>query len=109
VIKPGRRPSESYIPVPATRKGKVQEELDFETTQERIEKNSLINDLRREMERWRRTNYDGVTPTSRKLLLYWSASPRHDTHASNTVEPKHRTHHDRAPIPAGYFVDRTPD
>jgi hypothetical protein len=38
-----------------------------------------------------------------------TASPRHDTHASNTVEPKHGTHHDRAPIPAGYFLDRTPD
>ena len=35
VIKPGRRPSESYIPTPATRKGEVQEELDFETTHER--------------------------------------------------------------------------
>jgi hypothetical protein len=38
-----------------------------------------------------------------------TASPRHDTHASNAVEPKHGTHHDRALILAGYFVDRTPD
>lgn len=72
----GRRPSESYIPVPASRKkGRgLQEEIDFDVTGERREVNSLINDVRREVERWRANNWNGVTPYTRKLLLHWSAA-----------------------------------
>ncbi|MCA2245923.1 DEAD/DEAH box helicase family protein, partial [Mycobacterium sp. WUMAC-067] len=74
-IRDGRRPSESFIPVAAIKKkGKgVQQEIDFDLTGERREKNSLINDLRREVEKWRRDGqYIGVTPISRKLLQHWS-------------------------------------
>jgi type III restriction enzyme len=74
----GRRPSESFIPVPVSRKGRrafVQEALDFDLTGERREANSLINDIRREVERWRANNWNGVTPYSRKLLAHWSAGP----------------------------------
>ena len=55
-IVEGRRPSESFIPIPQTRKGRgqaVQEELDFDLTGERREVNTLINDIRREVELWR--------------------------------------------------------
>src|SRR4051812_39561274 len=76
-IKPGRRPSESFIPIPVSRKGRglqphVQEALDFDITGERREQNTLINDIRREVERWRASNWNGVTPYTRKLLAYWS-------------------------------------
>ena len=77
-ILEGRRPSESFIPVPAPkkrRKGGEQIEFDFDTTGERIEKNDLINQIRREIELWRARNYPGVTPYTRKLLLHWSAGP----------------------------------
>jgi type III restriction enzyme len=72
-IRSGRRPSESFIPVPPSKKGKQQQALDFDATGERRELNSLINDIRFEVERWRARNYPGVTPISRKLLQHWAA------------------------------------
>jgi type III restriction enzyme len=76
-LLPGRRPSESFIPVPVSKKGSrvVQETLDFDITGERREQNTLINDIRREVERWRASNWNGVTPYTRKLLLHWAAEP----------------------------------
>ena len=74
-IKTGRRPSESFIPVPATRKGKKAGEqvaLDFDVTGERLERNQLINSIRGEVELWRARKYPGVTPITRKLLLHWA-------------------------------------
>src|SRR6188768_1387761 len=68
-ILDGRRPSESFIPIAVSRKGKKggdgseQEGFDFDTTHERREKNSLINDICRDVDRWRRDGqYVGVTP-----------------------------------------------
>ncbi len=50
----GRRPSESFIPVPAPRKGKnkSQQTLDFDITGERREVNQLVNDIRYEVNLW---------------------------------------------------------
>ena len=77
----GRRPSESWIPIPAARKGRTkgaeQVSLDFDVTGERREPNTLINDIRREVERWRLT-YNGVTPITRKLLEHWADESRGD-------------------------------
>lgn len=78
-VKEGRRPSESFIPLAATKKGKSaqQEAFDFDATKERREKNTLINDVRREVERWRRDGqYAGATPISRKLLQHWADPSR---------------------------------
>ncbi|MDQ3485711.1 MAG: DEAD/DEAH box helicase family protein [Actinomycetota bacterium] len=77
VVLPGRRPSESFIPVPASRKGKIsdQEAFDFDLTGERREQNTLINDIRREVELWRANNWNGVTGYTRKLLMHWAATP----------------------------------
>lgn len=82
-IRDGRRPSESFIPIAVSTKGKKggdgseQEGFDFDATGERREKNSLINDLRRDVERWRRDGqYAGVTPISRKLLQHWADPTR---------------------------------
>src|SRR5918992_1154480 len=73
----GRRPSESFIPVPQSRKGKAgdQQALDFDVTGERREENTLINDIRREVELWRANNWNGVTPYTRKLLMHWAGGP----------------------------------
>jgi type III restriction enzyme len=78
VVLDGRRPSESYIPVPAPRKGKnkAQQALDLDVTGERREKNELINDIRREVNVWRQRGYPGVTPMSRKLLQHWADPTR---------------------------------
>ncbi len=83
-VKAGRRPSESFIPIAASRKGKVtadgaiQTALDFDATGERRERNTFVNDLRKEVERWRERDYERVTPTSRKLLQYWADEQRGD-------------------------------
>lgn len=81
--KPGRRPSESFIPIPQQRKGRgkasapeQQLEIDFDLTGERREANDTINGLRRDVELWRTRGYDGVTPISRKLLLHWADTDR---------------------------------
>jgi type III restriction enzyme len=81
VVLPGRRQSESFIPVPAPRKGKRdgdQIALDFDATGERREANSLINGIRREVEKWRANNWNGVTPYTRKLLAHWAPGPHRD-------------------------------
>jgi type III restriction enzyme len=80
-IREGRRPSESFIPIAVAKKGTEQGELDFDATGERRERNTLINDLRRDIATWRRGGeYPGVTPISRKLLQYWA-----DPHRENRV------------------------
>lgn len=79
-IRDGRRPSESFIPIAVSKKGtdsSEQQGFDFDVTGERREKNSLINDLRRDVGRWRCDGqYAGVTPISRKLLQHWADSAR---------------------------------
>lgn len=81
-ILEGRRPSESFIPIPAARKGKrgddgsTQQTIDFDLTHERRERNEFVNNLRREVERWRARDYERVTPTSRKLLQWWADPER---------------------------------
>src|ERR1700694_4786520 len=78
-IKRGRRQSESFIPVPVSRKRNFAEQatLDFDVTGERRERNELINDIRRRVDLWRARNYPAVTAISRKLMLYW-ADPSRD-------------------------------
>ena len=78
-IKDGRRSSESFIPIAISRKGRggkdhsEQESFDFDPTGERREKNSLINDIRRDVAKWRRgAQYSGVTPITRNLLQHWA-------------------------------------
>jgi type III restriction enzyme len=76
-LLPGRRPSESYIPIPVSRKARHadQQAFDFDVTGERREQNTLINDIRREVERWRANNWNGAAPYTRKLLAHWAAGP----------------------------------
>lgn len=71
----GRRPSESFIPIPVSQKGKrakAQAVFDFDATGERRELNSLINDVRTEVGLWRARNYPGATAISRKLMTHWA-------------------------------------
>jgi type III restriction enzyme len=81
-MKIGRRPSESFVPIPGTRKGggrdHLQQALEFEDTAERRERNKLINNLRRDVASWRQTGYQRVTPTTRNLLLHWADDTREE-------------------------------
>lgn len=80
----GRRPSDSFVPIPVGRRSRSgrsepiaeQTSLDLATGQRR-EANSLINDIRSRVDRWRAYGYPGVTPVSRKLLEHW-ADPKRD-------------------------------
>jgi len=74
-ILDGRRLSESFIPIPLSKKKVEQQALDFDATGERRELNSLINDVRHAVDLWRARNYNGVTPITRKLLQHWAALP----------------------------------
>lgn len=75
-VRDGRRPSESFIPVPAPRKGKgkaaEQQALDLDVSGERRQENDLINEIRYQVGLWRQRGYPGVTPITRKLLQHWS-------------------------------------
>ena len=89
-IKLGRRPSESFIPVPVGRRRRgggakpepppTQHALDFDVTGERREVNSLINDIRTRVDRWRQFGYPGVTPVTRKLLQHWAVQSAESGH-----------------------------
>ncbi len=89
-VKPGRRPSESFIPVPLSRKRRGRRKIDpaeqaeqealelFDSTGERRAQNSLINDIRQRVELWRARGYVGVTPISRKLMEHWADETREE-------------------------------
>ena len=71
------------MPVSKKKRGKKgapeQESLDlFDTTGERREQNSLINDMRRRVELWRARGYPHVTPISRKLMQHWAYPTREE-------------------------------
>lgn len=77
-----RRPSEFFIPVPKAKKGSKkqadagQQLFDLNVTDEKIERNDAIDQLRAEVRTWRDRGYERVTPISKKLLLYWSDKTR---------------------------------
>jgi type III restriction enzyme len=80
-----RRPSEFFVPIPKTKRGKAEGSTDdafvFEIadfTDERVVKHENIDQLRDDMRTWRLTNYPGVTAISRKLLLHWADETRED-------------------------------
>lgn len=65
-IIPRRRPSESFIPVPAPkgRKASAQQQLDVDVMGERREKNCLVNDIRAQVELWRARGIPAQAPLS---------------------------------------------
>ncbi|OCB15432.1 BPTD_3080 family restriction endonuclease [Mycobacterium intracellulare] len=71
-----RRPSEYFIPVPQTKKKGAQLQFDPDWTADRIQPNILVNQIRNQVDLWRKRGYPDVTPTTRRLLEYWSDSSR---------------------------------
>jgi type III restriction enzyme len=70
-----RRTSSYFVPIarPKKKKGATQQSLfDTEWTQDRIEQNKMVNDIRRRITPWRKGGYVGVTPTTARLLAYWN-------------------------------------
>lgn len=74
-IVDSRRTSSYFVPIasPKKKKGAGQQlAFDTEWTQDRIEENKLVNDIRRRVAMWRKGGYVGVTPTTARLIAYWT-------------------------------------
>ena len=72
-IVDGRRTSSYFVPIARPRKkGSKQLQIDTEWTQDRIEENKLVNDIRRRVAMWRKGGYVGVTPTTARLIAWWT-------------------------------------
>ncbi|MBI4457181.1 MAG: DEAD/DEAH box helicase family protein [Acidobacteria bacterium] len=72
-IVEARRVSSYFIPIAKPKKKGKSAQLAFDTewTEDRIQENKFINDIRSRVAAWRRSDYDGVTKTTRHLLHYW--------------------------------------
>ena len=72
-----RRTSSYFVPIARPKKkGTKQLQFDTEWTQDRIEENRLVNDIRRRVALWRKGGYVGVTPTTAHLIAYWTDPDR---------------------------------
>ncbi len=72
----GRRTSSYFIPIAQPRKKGKQLAFDTEWTQDRIEENKNVNRIRPRIAVWREGGYVGVTPTTARLLEYWTNPDR---------------------------------
>jgi type III restriction enzyme len=79
-IVEARRTSHYFIPIAKPKKkGKQAQQLELdlgEWTSDRIEENKFINRVRERVSLWRRGGYVGITPTTRRLLEYWTNPER---------------------------------
>ncbi|MBL7040109.1 MAG: DEAD/DEAH box helicase family protein [Pirellulaceae bacterium] len=73
-----RRVSSYFMPIAKPKKKGKQSQLLFDTewTQDRIEENRFINQVRDRVGLWRQGNYPGVTKTTTRLLEYWNNPER---------------------------------
>jgi type III restriction enzyme len=75
----GRGVSHYFVPIarPKKKNGSVEQGI-FETewTQDRIEENKLVNAIRHRVLTWRKGGYVGVTPTTARLIAYWTDPSR---------------------------------
>jgi len=75
-IVEGRRPSSYFMPIPASKVRGKQLQLETQWTRDRIEENARINRVRQRVTAWRSLDWPGVTPTTRRLLEYWTNEQR---------------------------------
>ncbi len=75
-IVTGRRSSSYFVPIARPKKKGKQLHFETEWTQDRIEENRLVNQIRQRIKLWRTGGYVGVTPTTTRLLAYWTAPDR---------------------------------
>jgi len=78
-IVDGRRVSAYFIPIAKPRaRGTAAEQLTFQSewTQDRIEENRFINEVRRHVAAWRQAGWPHTTRMTRRLLDWWTAPGR---------------------------------
>jgi type III restriction enzyme len=71
-----RRSSAYFIPIARPKKKGKQLQFETEWTQDRIEENRFVNQVRERVKLWRAGGYVGITGTTRRLLDYWTGSNR---------------------------------
>jgi type III restriction enzyme len=73
----GRRSSSYFVPIAKPKKKNSRNlHSDTEWTKDRIEENKLVNEIRNQVAVWRQGGYVGVTPTTARLLAYWTNPER---------------------------------
>ena len=75
-IVTGRRLSSYFVPIPRPRKRGKQLQIDTEWTKDRQKDCKLVNRIRHRVGMWRQGDYASVTPTTRRLLEYWTNPER---------------------------------
>src|SRR6267378_2649742 len=75
-IDEGRRQSSYFVPIPHGRRQTAQLSLEAEWTKDRLRDNELVNRIREKVGTWRKGGHAGVTPTTARLLDYWTAPDR---------------------------------
>ncbi len=76
-ILDSRRISAYFVPVPRSKKkGKAQLEFETEWTEDRLEENKFINEIRARVDIWRKRGRPGITKTTASLLDYWTNPER---------------------------------
>ncbi|MDP2158197.1 MAG: DEAD/DEAH box helicase family protein, partial [Nitrospirota bacterium] len=71
-----RRTSSYFVPIAKPKKKGKQLVLSTEWTEDRIEENRFINDVRRAVDKWRKGGSGGITKTTARLLEYWRDTER---------------------------------
>jgi type III restriction enzyme len=71
-----RRVSSYFVPIPRPKKKSQQLTFDTLWTEDRIEENKFINQVRNRVSTWRRGGYPGVTRTTARLLRHWNNPER---------------------------------
>ena len=73
----GRRTSSYFVPIARPKKkGSKQLQIETEWTQDRIKETKLVNEIRRRVAMWRQGGYVGVTPTTARLIAWWTDPDR---------------------------------
>ena len=71
-----RRTSSYFIPIAQPKKKGKQLQFETEWTKDRLEENRVVNLVRERVGAWRTGGHVGVTPTSSRLLRYWTGPDR---------------------------------
>lgn len=71
-----RRISSYFIPIARPKKKGKQLSFDTEWTGDRIEENTMVNQIREKVSLWRKNDYYDITKRTRFLLDYWNTPER---------------------------------
>ncbi len=76
IVDGSRRESSYFVPIASGRRQSPQLSLEAEWTKERLRPNDFVNRVRERVGRWRTGGHTGVTPTTARLLQYWTDPSR---------------------------------